>query len=119
MPGGDRTGPIGAGPMTGRAAGYCAGYTVPGSVHRAFGGGRFRHGGRGGHGWRHMFHATGLPGWARTDVAGTGPAAAAPPSPELTPDRELEVLRQQVDQATHTLEQIRERISELESTAKA
>ena len=30
MPGGDGTGPAGWGPMTGRAAGYCAGYPVPG-----------------------------------------------------------------------------------------
>ena len=30
MPRGDRTGPWGAGPMTGRAAGYCAGYPAPG-----------------------------------------------------------------------------------------
>ncbi|MCL6580447.1 MAG: DUF5320 domain-containing protein [Firmicutes bacterium] len=30
MPGGDRTGPVGAGPRTGRAAGLCAGYGVPG-----------------------------------------------------------------------------------------
>jgi len=30
MPGGDGTGPAGMGPMTGRAAGYCAGYPVPG-----------------------------------------------------------------------------------------
>ena len=38
MPGGDRTGPMGMGPMTGRAAGYCAGYPVPGFLNR-FGGG--------------------------------------------------------------------------------
>ena len=30
MPRGDRTGPAGMGPMTGRAAGYCAGYSTPG-----------------------------------------------------------------------------------------
>ena len=30
MPAGDGTGPMGMGPMTGRAAGICAGYTVPG-----------------------------------------------------------------------------------------
>ena len=30
MPGGDRTGPTGAGPMTGRAAGICAGNAIPG-----------------------------------------------------------------------------------------
>jgi len=33
MPRGDRTGPVGMGPMTGRAAGYCAGYAVPGFVN--------------------------------------------------------------------------------------
>ena len=33
MPGGDRTGPAGMGPMTGRAAGYCAGYPVPGYMN--------------------------------------------------------------------------------------
>ena len=30
MPGGDRTGPNGLGPRTGRAAGFCAGYQMPG-----------------------------------------------------------------------------------------
>jgi len=30
MPFGDGTGPMGMGPMTGRAAGYCAGYPTPG-----------------------------------------------------------------------------------------
>lgn len=30
MPRGDGTGPAGLGPMTGRGAGYCSGFTVPG-----------------------------------------------------------------------------------------
>lgn len=30
MPRGDRTGPMGQGPMTGRGAGYCAGFNAPG-----------------------------------------------------------------------------------------
>jgi hypothetical protein len=30
MPGGDRTGPWGLGPMTGRRAGYCMGFSTPG-----------------------------------------------------------------------------------------
>jgi len=47
MPGGDRTGPAGMGPMTGRAAGYCAGYNVPGYMNPA---GRFA--GRGAFGGR-------------------------------------------------------------------
>ena len=33
MPLGDGTGPAGLGPMTGRAAGYCAGYGVPGFMN--------------------------------------------------------------------------------------
>ncbi len=33
MPFGDGTGPMGLGPMTGRAAGYCAGYSVPGYMN--------------------------------------------------------------------------------------
>jgi len=63
MPGGDRTGPWGAGPMTGRAAGICAGYDTPGYMNPAFGRGYGRGGGRGygrgfgvggGRGWRHQ-----------------------------------------------------------------
>ena len=30
MPAGDKTGPLGQGPMTGRGLGYCAGYNTPG-----------------------------------------------------------------------------------------
>jgi len=33
MPRGDGTGPMGMGPMTGRAAGYCAGSGVPGYMN--------------------------------------------------------------------------------------
>ena len=58
MPRGDKTGPGGAGPMTGRAAGYCAGYSVPGYLNLVCGHGRgwgrgYRRGwGRGfGRGW--------------------------------------------------------------------
>jgi hypothetical protein len=33
MPRGNGTGPLGFGPMTGRAAGYCAGYPAPGYMN--------------------------------------------------------------------------------------
>ena len=68
MPAGNRTGPMGMGPMTGRAAGFCAGNGMPGFANSAFGrgfgagGGRGRRGGRG---WRHLFRETGLTGWQR------------------------------------------------------
>lgn len=35
MPGGDRTGPLGMGPMTGRASGKCTGYVNPGYMNYA------------------------------------------------------------------------------------
>lgn len=60
MPSGDRTGPRGQGPMTGRAFGFCGGYDTPGyekgfgSQGRGFGfrRGMGRHRGFGGGGYR-------------------------------------------------------------------
>jgi len=37
MPGGDGTGPLGRGPMTGRGFGFCSGYSNPGSANPSFG----------------------------------------------------------------------------------
>jgi len=37
MPRGDGTGPAGMGPMTGRAAGFCAGFPVPGYMNPVMG----------------------------------------------------------------------------------
>lgn len=69
MPGGDRTGPLGAGPRTGRGAGFCAGYETAGFDNpvggRGFGVGRGRFGGGRGRGYRYWYQATGLPGWSR------------------------------------------------------
>ena len=113
MPRGDGMGPAGMGPMTGRAAGYCAGYSVPGFANPVpgrgygFGFGRglglgFR-GGRGGR-W-------GFP-YAET-VAGF---PFAPPHPTVfTGQQEKESLQQQAEYLANTLEQINKRISELES----
>lgn len=55
MPLGDRTGPWGIGPMTGRAMGYCAGFPYPGYMNPGYGFGRGAWFGRGfgrGRGWR-------------------------------------------------------------------
>lgn len=108
MPAGDRTGPIGVGAMTGRRMGYCAGYPVPGYANPSFGWGRgFRRSfweWGGGHGWRHWFYATGLPGWAR---AGYG---FAPPSRE----QELIWLKDEAEWLKNQLDAINQRITELE-----
>jgi len=58
MPGGDRTGPLGEGPMTGRQLGYGAGYNSPGFTKGPGGGlgrGFFGRGSRFGRGYRRGF----------------------------------------------------------------
>ena len=57
MPGGDGTGPMGRGPMTGRASGLCAGYPNPGYTNPGYGRGLGRGIGRGfwGHGRRFWY----------------------------------------------------------------
>ena len=133
MPAGDGTGPRGMGPMTGRAAGYCAGYPTAGYMSPAPGqgyGGSGRGGGRGmgrggGRGWRNWFHATGLTGWQR---AGMGqPAWGAPqpypgpvgftPAPVVSHEQELEALRSQAEGLEAALQGIRERIDKLAAQA--
>ena len=110
MPRGNRTGPMGAGPMTGRGAGYCAGYDAPGFANpggwasrgRAPGG---AWGSRGaGRGRRNMYYATGMPGWAR--------AGYVPPAP--TEEDEVVALRTQADYLNTQLEAVTKRIEELE-----
>ncbi len=73
MPRGDRTGPEGLGPETGRAAGYCSGCTMPGFMNPVGGGfdgvrrGISGRAGRG-RGNRNWYYATGLPGWERYNM---------------------------------------------------
>ena len=101
MPGGDGTGPMGAGPRTGRGAGCCAGFAGPGSANFAgVGMGRgIRAGGGGGRGNRNRFYATGIPGWA----------AAQP----LSPEQEAEYLDRQIEAMEKSLEAVRRRRGEL------
>jgi len=123
MPGGDGTGPMGSGPMTGRAAGYCAGNSVPGYAHpgpgRGFGMGFGGRGRGGGWGHRNWFHATGTPGWAR---AGAGlPAWGGYPPYGVAPtaEQELDVLKGQAEYFGGALEDIKKRIGELEAGKEA
>ncbi len=130
MPGGDRTGPMGRGPMTGRGAGLCAGYNAPGYANpipgRGFGRGFWGRGwGGGGRGWRHMYYATGLPGWMRFGAGWPTPPMAATwedwpwaygaPAPGPMPrQQELQVLRDHAEALKAQLDQIGARIEELE-----
>jgi len=107
MPGGDGTGPLGLGPMTGRAAGLCAGYPVPGYMNpvpgRGFGG-RGRGFGRGlgwGRGW-------GMRPWA-SPVYGAAPYGW----PQPTPEQEADALKGQAEFLQGQLDAIQKRLDEL------
>lgn len=102
MPRGDRTGPSGAGPMTGRGAGNCAGVVAPGIA--AFGRGRgcgmgFGRGGGWGRGFGRGF-----------GQGGSGVGIVAP-----TGEQEVAVLKQQSQQLQADMELIQTRIRELEA----
>jgi hypothetical protein len=98
------------GAMTGRAAGFCAGFGVPGFVNpvrgRGMGFGRGR-GFGGGRGWRHRFYATGLPGWMRFGATGVAPVA------EPTPEAEKNYLQGQAEMLQTQLDEVKKRLDEL------
>ena len=122
MPSGNGTGPRGLGPMTGRGAGFCAGYSVPGYANpvggRGYGMGLGR-GSRMGRGFGRGFGrgrtGYGVPAWA--GVADPYPANAAL-GPTLTAAQELEGLKQQADFLQNSLSQVSERIEQLEKENK-
>lgn len=87
MPGFDGTGPMGMGPMTGGARGLCNPY-AQGYARR--GSGPWPGWGRGrGRGFRHIYWATGLPGWMRSGPAGPWDSPLAAPYGR---EREIEFL---------------------------
>ncbi len=119
MPGGDGTGPGGLGPMTGRAAGYCAGYSVPGYMNLIPGRGGFGYGrgwGRGfgrGFGWRGAAYP-----YAYGYYSYTSPYGGYPYAPDMAPQQEADMLKEQAKAIQGELKSINERIGKLESVAK-
>lgn len=122
MPGGDRTGPRGMGPMTGRAAGFCAGYSMPGYANpmqgRGMGMGRGMGWGRGmGRGMGYGFRGGRGGGWSAPAYGYRTPVAEpfdAPP----TRQQEIEELRNQARYFENALSEIKNRLSELEGGSK-
>jgi hypothetical protein len=137
MPFGDGTGPAGLGPMTGRAAGYCAGYGVPGYTNPYAGGrglgfgwgrgfGRGRGYGRGyGRGMRgRWFYGNPYPA---NEPYPTGPVSypfASDPAGDpyavwqTTPEQEKEMLLSQTKVLEEQLGDMKKRIAELEKEAR-
>lgn len=100
MPGGDRTGPMGAGPMTGRGAGFCAGSGIPGYPHRGFG-----RGVGGGRGWGR--------GWGRGKGARFHAWWQNAPVSQPRPNDERQMLEQEAAYLKNQAEQIQSRLNDL------
>ena len=112
MPGGDRTGLWGLGPRTGRAAGFCAGYGMPGYMNpipgRGFcgwGGGGFGRGMGWGRGFRHR--------WFWRGGYYYPPFAYGVPAP-LSPEDEKAFLQDQLKALNEEMEAVRQRLESLE-----
>lgn len=112
MPGGDRTGPEGEGPRTGRGMGYCAPGTESGWWPRrgaAWGWGRGRGFGLGmGRGWRRGYRSQGWRG-----------APGPWPYPEEADEQEMERLQAEASWLQQGLDAVRSRIDELKGGGKA
>lgn len=110
MPGGDRTGPAGAGAMTGRRAGFCTGNSIPGyavnnrgrgmGICRGIGGGFGR-----GRGWGFSPAANYASGLQQTTAA----AETA---------QQLSALKLQAENLENSLINIRKQIDTLENTSE-
>ena len=120
MPSGDRTGPMGAGAMTGRAAGYCAGFGMPGFMNRGYGrfyGGQFRGAGRGGMpygGGRGRAWGGGRgPYWRSSWNAPYYSPAVEETHPDYATQREeLDYLRGQVESMAQTISKLEKKLAE-------
>jgi hypothetical protein len=121
MPGGDRTGPLGMGPFTGRGAGYCRGFGMPGYANRWAGGGwgAGRGGGFGrrgyGRDWYGGAFAGGFPGrgWGRAVSRVTPQYYNETPGPSANQERRY--LEEQAEFLRNELQEIDRRLAELKT----
>ena len=103
--------------MTGRGAGFCAGYGVSGFTNPGYGAGGAFFGWRGRRGPRNRFFATGGPEWqyfAGNPIPG-GMSFSAQPE---TPQNELDVLKGQAQYLENGLKDLQARMETLASRNK-
>ncbi len=118
---------MGMGVRTGRAAGYCAGFGVPGYANSPAGGGfgrglfrgrggRFPGFGGGGRGRRNMFYATGQPGWMRFGGPGATYSYQAAYQ-KSDPEWEKQALENQAKILRSELDSIEKRLADIKTGA--
>jgi hypothetical protein len=108
MPRGDRSGPMGYGPLSGRRMGFCAGYDVPGFANPRGGGGMGRAWGRGGGFGRGMAFRGGRQGWGGYPV----PVGF----PGYGPVEEASQIKSEIEVLEKTLETLKKRLDEVKGT---
>ena len=116
MPRGDKTGPAGQGPRTGRGLGYCSGSDTPGFIQPGFGRGMGYGRGMGlgrGMGFRRGrcgFYGRGF--WPQA-VPMQVPNYPAP-VPRITKEQEKQILSQDLEYLENQIQAIKKRIEELD-----
>ena len=124
MPAGDKSGPLGRGPKTGRSMGYCGGNPGPGFVYpgpdfgfgrgfgRGRGWGRGRGSGRGRFGG-FLGYPQELPFWNHY-----GQAPSGSDFPQMSPEEELKYLKEEEEILSQDMKSLKKRIEELEKKSK-
>ncbi len=116
MPGFDRSGPLGQGPMTGRGLGLCSGYARPSGLRGP------------GLAWRHGWYGRGRGfGFGRGRGFGRGygrgyypayPADYPAYEPEPDPREEEKMLKDYVSELEEELSAVKKRLQEIENKEK-
>ena len=120
MPGGDRTGPNGDGALTGKGLGDCGGNTQ-GPIRgrgfgRGFGMGMGRGRGRGPGLGRGMGFGRGM---GRGFGLGANAGNYYNNTPELKPQQEADILKEEIKAMQNDIDSAKQRLSELESDGKS
>ena len=111
MPRGDGTGPVGAGPQTGRGLGFCSGFDRPGFMQAMPGRGWHRGRGLGmGRGFRRGYRCFG-PGFG--SGFGPGPFYYGGQPAAMNPEQEKNMLQAEAQQLRNALSNIEQRIQEI------
>lgn len=115
MPRGNFYGPMGMGPMSGRGAGFCAGYDTPGFAYpgypmRGMRRGRHGHGRFGRHGMMPMHPY----GWGAMDFA----AFPVPHPSEMTTEEKADMLSTREAWLQEQLDEVRTELESLEKEAQ-
>jgi len=109
LPGGDRTGPNGLGPRTGRGLGYCSGFDSPGYTRGPGMGGYFG-GGRGrGRGIRFSRGFRGFGGYWPPSYNPFVPISV----PNVTPENQIDILKQEKEYLESEMNEINKAINDI------